>query len=208
MSERPTELNEKGFIFIGADGNPYRCCIWGDSPWLFKWRNSEHQWESVRRLTQMDVWMLPHNLSEEQQEHYHGLEAKATAKLMPAAHTEAHASVAPDSDESSMVTTVEDEWRRANLGSSQAHENPLSAPLKNWKERAINAEAQSARLEDALTTNTQVIHGLLTWMRDFLRCWDDEDEEALEFCVKEAREMVKAADEDIKIAASGREGKS
>lgn len=77
------ELTEKGFVFVGKDGNAYRCCMWGDSPWLFKWRDGEHQWESIRKLTQMDVFMLPHNLSEEQQEHYHRLEAKTAARLMP-----------------------------------------------------------------------------------------------------------------------------
>lgn len=65
------ELDEKGFIFVGSDGNAYRCCRWGDSAWLFRWIDKANVWVSVRKLGQIDVWFLPRNLSSEQQEIYH-----------------------------------------------------------------------------------------------------------------------------------------
>jgi len=74
------ELDEKGFVFVGKDGNAYRCCKWGDAPWLFRWHPDNH-WVSIQKLTQMDVWMLPHNLTPEQQEHYFTLEAKTASNL-------------------------------------------------------------------------------------------------------------------------------
>lgn len=76
------ELDEKGFVFT-VDGTAYRCAKWGDSAWLFRWRKREHQWESVRELTQMDVWSFTRNLTEEQQEYYFKAEAKAADELRP-----------------------------------------------------------------------------------------------------------------------------
>lgn len=77
------ELDEKGFVFLGADGNAYRCCMWGAQPWLFRWRDGENCFESLRSLTQMDVWMLPHNLADDQQAHYFRLEANTIKGLLP-----------------------------------------------------------------------------------------------------------------------------
>jgi hypothetical protein len=76
-------LDEKGWIFIGKDGNAYRCCMWGDSPWLFRWHDHNKCWVSIAPLTQMDVWMLPHNLTENRQEWYHKVEAETAARLAP-----------------------------------------------------------------------------------------------------------------------------
>lgn len=77
-----SELDERGWIFLGSDGNPYRCCMWGDAPWLFGWHPDNH-WVSLSRLTQYDIWMLPHNLTEAQQEWYRRAEAKTVSELMP-----------------------------------------------------------------------------------------------------------------------------
>lgn len=66
------ELDEKGFVFLGDDGNAYRCCLWGDNAWLFVWHPT-NAWVSVRKLTQIDVWMFPHNLTEAQQELYYAI---------------------------------------------------------------------------------------------------------------------------------------
>lgn len=70
------QLDEKGWVFV-ADGNAYRCCMWGERPWLFKWQDRSHLWVSVRLLTQADVWTLPHNLTQEQQDLYNVANADA-----------------------------------------------------------------------------------------------------------------------------------
>lgn len=77
------ELDEKGFVFLDDRGHVFRCCMWGDNPWLFKWIDTQNQWVSFRKLTQMDVFVLPHNLSGEQQEWYFKAEAKSNAHLAP-----------------------------------------------------------------------------------------------------------------------------
>lgn len=76
-------LNERGFVFVGRDSNAYRCCMWGNHPWLFRWRDGENCWESIQPLTQMEIWMLPHNLTEEQQEWYFTVEAKNIHDIPP-----------------------------------------------------------------------------------------------------------------------------
>lgn len=87
--ETMKELDEKGFVFT-VDGTAYRCAKWGDSAWLFRWRNHEHQWESVRKLTQMDVWSFTRNLTQEQQDMYFKLEEKALSERMPLQKQEGH----------------------------------------------------------------------------------------------------------------------
>lgn len=77
------ELDEKGFVFLDDDGNAYRCCVWGNNAWLFRWHDHQKRWVSVRQLSQMDIFMLPHNLSEEQQEWYFKTEAKTLQDLLP-----------------------------------------------------------------------------------------------------------------------------
>ena len=76
------ELDEKGFVFV-SNGCAYRCCRWGDQALLFRWRDCEHCWESLRPVTQNDIWTFPHNLTDEQQEHYFRLEQKTIDQLMP-----------------------------------------------------------------------------------------------------------------------------
>ncbi len=76
------ELDEKGFVFT-VDGTAYRCAKWGDSAWLFRWLKHEHLWESIRKLTQMDVWTFTRNLTDEQQEMYFKLEREAQEKRAP-----------------------------------------------------------------------------------------------------------------------------
>lgn len=55
---------------------------------------------------------------------------------------------APDG-KTPLLTTVEDEWAKANLIHS-VEENPLSSALKQWKERALKAENESERLQSEL----------------------------------------------------------
>ncbi len=75
------ELNEKGFIFKDANDKIYRCCLWGDSAWLFLLM-PDHLWVSVKRLSQMDIWMLPHNLSDEEQQWYYDMADQAQANFL------------------------------------------------------------------------------------------------------------------------------
>lgn len=65
-------LDEKGFVFLDDAGKPYLCNMRGSVPWLWYWHPDNH-WVSFRQIDQMGVFLLPHNLTEEQQEHYHNL---------------------------------------------------------------------------------------------------------------------------------------
>lgn len=76
-------LDEKGWVFVGRDGNAYRVCMWGEQPWLFKWRDDTHLWESWHVLTQAIVWSLPHNLTQEQQDLYFAMEETTGKDLNP-----------------------------------------------------------------------------------------------------------------------------
>lgn len=73
----PQPLDARGFVFVGNDGNAYRCCMWGDQPWLFRWQDRAHRWLSVAQLTQAYVLSLPHNLTQSEQDLYFALEADA-----------------------------------------------------------------------------------------------------------------------------------
>ncbi len=69
-------LNEKGFVFLGArDHKPYLCAMWNDTPWLFYW-HCENHWVSLQKVTQANIWMMPKNLSEKEQNLYHDLHKK------------------------------------------------------------------------------------------------------------------------------------
>jgi hypothetical protein len=72
-------LDEKGFIFLDRANRPYLCRIWGGVPWLFYWQVEGH-WVSLRQVTQAEVWSYPHNLSEEQQDHYRRLHGQWEAQ--------------------------------------------------------------------------------------------------------------------------------
>jgi hypothetical protein len=62
-------LDEKGFVFLDDNNRPYKCCMWGDGPWLFYWHADGH-WVSLKPVSQFQVWHFPHNLTDEQQEMY------------------------------------------------------------------------------------------------------------------------------------------
>jgi hypothetical protein len=64
------ELDETGFVFLDDNQRPYKCAMWGKAAWLFYWHPEGH-WTSARRVTQMDIWTMPRNLSDEQQQLYH-----------------------------------------------------------------------------------------------------------------------------------------
>jgi hypothetical protein len=63
------KLDEKGFIFLDDSSRPFKCCMWGGKPWLFYW-HPDNIWVSLRQLSQTEIWSLPHNLTQEQQDLY------------------------------------------------------------------------------------------------------------------------------------------
>lgn len=69
MDDTQAELDEIGFIFIGHDERPYKCCLYGGEPWLFYWHPDNH-WVTLRKLSRHQVSILPRNLSEEHQAIY------------------------------------------------------------------------------------------------------------------------------------------
>lgn len=81
-NDKSGELDERGFIFLDANSQPYWCRIWGGAPWLF-YLDSGNMWVSVRRVTQMDIWSYPHNLSENQQNIYRQAWERKARALMP-----------------------------------------------------------------------------------------------------------------------------
>ncbi len=62
-------LDEKGFIFLDQLNRPYRCCMYQGEPWLFYW-HPDKKWVTCRTVTQTDIFLMPHNLTEKEQECY------------------------------------------------------------------------------------------------------------------------------------------
>lgn len=60
------ELDETGFVFLGTDSRPYKCCLYEGEPWLFYWHADNH-WTTLRKLSRHQVSRLPHNLKSEHQ---------------------------------------------------------------------------------------------------------------------------------------------
>ena len=69
MSNPMQPLDEKGFVFLDRASTPYLCRIWNEEPWLFYWHADNH-WVSLQRVGQTDIWSFPHNLTEQEQQHY------------------------------------------------------------------------------------------------------------------------------------------
>jgi hypothetical protein len=65
-------IDEKGFVFLDSNNNPYLIRIWENSgPWLFYWHPDKH-WVSLRPVNQTDIWRFyPNRLSEERANLYH-----------------------------------------------------------------------------------------------------------------------------------------
>jgi len=93
------KLTRVGFVFLDLRNQPYRCCMWEGSPWLFFW-HPDNRWVSLRKVTQMEVWSFPHNISKRDQKAYkiaeHDsykthpvcLQSKQTASQPPEKHEE------------------------------------------------------------------------------------------------------------------------
>jgi len=64
------ELNEKGFVFLDKLNRPYRCCMYHGTPWLFYW-HPDNKWVTLRQINQADIWQMPHNLNQKEQDLYY-----------------------------------------------------------------------------------------------------------------------------------------
>lgn len=70
-------LDEKGFVFLDAANRPYLCRMFGGEPWLFYWHPNKI-FVSLRKINQSEIWRLPQNLTENQQETYLKLNIEKT----------------------------------------------------------------------------------------------------------------------------------
>lgn len=43
------------FVFLDDASRPFLVQKWGDAVWLFYW-NSDHEWVSLRKPSQIEVW--------------------------------------------------------------------------------------------------------------------------------------------------------
>ncbi len=69
-------LDEKGYVFIDGNNNPFHVKIWCDDPWLFYW-HPDKKWVSIRRLNGPDVMIMGQNkISESEAKIYHDLNDK------------------------------------------------------------------------------------------------------------------------------------
>ena len=75
-------LDEKGFVFLDEAGKPFRCCMRGDTPWLFYW-HPDNQWVSLRKVNQTEIWSFPRNLTEEQQQYYNDKHQEQVDEFAP-----------------------------------------------------------------------------------------------------------------------------
>jgi len=64
------KLDEKGFVFLDDNSNPYRCAILDSQPWLFYWNKGQKTWVTLRPVSQSEIQSFPHNLTQEQQNMY------------------------------------------------------------------------------------------------------------------------------------------
>lgn len=63
-------LDEKGFVFLDDNGNPYRCTMLGGQAWLFYWNKGQKCWVTYRPVSQLEVERFPRNLSQKHQDMY------------------------------------------------------------------------------------------------------------------------------------------
>jgi len=75
-------LDERGFVFLDGNGRPFKCAMWGGKPWLFYWHQDNH-WVSLRETSQEEIFRMPMNLSQEQQDLYNKTHDKFNARLGP-----------------------------------------------------------------------------------------------------------------------------
>jgi len=45
------KLDEEGFTFLDDLSRPFKCQLWENEPWLFRWNKHQKCWTSFRRIT-------------------------------------------------------------------------------------------------------------------------------------------------------------
>lgn len=71
-------LDEKGFVFLDDNGNPFFIRMWSGEPWLFYW-HTDKKWVSLRLSNQTEIWLsYDKKLTDEQANIYHNFNEKDT----------------------------------------------------------------------------------------------------------------------------------
>jgi len=65
-------MKDYDFIFLDYQGIPYKCSSIGSQYWISA-LDKNKQWHPVRKIKKDDIWLYPHNLTEEQQQYYNSL---------------------------------------------------------------------------------------------------------------------------------------
>jgi len=65
-----SKSEKKGFVFLSNGGRPYWCAYQNGEYWLHYWHKSEG-WVILQKMTLHEVYEMPRNLSERDQEKYH-----------------------------------------------------------------------------------------------------------------------------------------
>ena len=76
------DFDENGFVFLDGRCRPYRCAMWGEHPWLFYWHPDNH-WVSLRQVDQSEIFNMPNNLTQEEQDIYNRLHDEYNTALQP-----------------------------------------------------------------------------------------------------------------------------
>lgn len=72
-------INGKGVVFLDSLQRPYLLKNWGGRVWLFAWHPDNH-WVSYRELKENEIFMIPNNLTQAEQDRYHELNDKFMAR--------------------------------------------------------------------------------------------------------------------------------
>ena len=78
MTQTQKALDEKGFVFIGSDGKPYWCRIYGEVPWFMYWHESQKSWVTLQQVNTAQIMFAYENkLSDKDAQIYHELHDKS-----------------------------------------------------------------------------------------------------------------------------------
>jgi hypothetical protein len=202
-----TELDERGFVFLGHDNKPYRCCLWGGSPWLFSWHPDKH-WVSLRPVTQTDVWLLPHNLTAEQQQMYFNAEVQSLKEEQVDAFKQDD-QVDRDEIIRQLKTPVE---RKKTLTFKEAIalEEESQRQLKAKIEEKNKKESDYWRSffnQDEIERQEKALYSVKNWAEQILgiaqRIRDDNDIEQIHKIVAQSRQIILEANQAIGISDDG-----
>lgn len=69
-----SNLDEKGFVFIGNGDKPYWCRIWCEEPIILYWNEGQNSWVVFGKTNDSEIEQLSkRKISDEQAEIYHKL---------------------------------------------------------------------------------------------------------------------------------------